>query len=111
MLRFPRPLTPRVREVAVVVGRKVKRGLDLLGSVAVAGVGASIAIACAVQTRQPDAVLLQMANAARKADVPTATGERDFLLMMLGVGVVVLIAGLHKCREWFRPAPIKSAAS
>lgn len=94
-----------------MIGRKAKRGLDLLGSVALAGVGASIAVACAVQTRQPDAVLLQMANAARKADVPSASDERDMYLFILGVGVVVLIAGLHKCREWFRPAPIKSAAS
>jgi uncharacterized membrane protein len=87
---------------ARLTGRFLKRAGELLGAVAVLVVGAGIGIGVALQLRQSDAALLQLAKDVHAA-APSASDERDMLLGVLGVGVFILILGLHMLREWFRP--------
>jgi hypothetical protein len=91
-------------EIARMVGTKTKTALSLLGAVGLAVTGLALGIGAAIQARNPDWVLVQAAMDAHEAHrVPTASDERDFLFAMLGFGVLLLIAGLHAIREWWRP--------
>jgi hypothetical protein len=92
-------------EIARMIGEKVKSGASLLGGVALAAAGTAVGIAAAIEAKKPDSVLVQAAVQAHQIHPPpTASDERDFLFGMLAVGVLLLIAGLHAIREWWRPA-------
>jgi hypothetical protein len=87
---------------ARLTGRFLKRAGELLGAVAVVAVGAGAGVVGALQLRQSDAALLQLAKDVHAA-APSASDERDMMLGVFCVGVFFLIVGLHMLREWFRP--------
>jgi hypothetical protein len=92
-------------EIARIIGTKSKSTLSLLGAVGLAVTGLALGIGVAIEARKPDGVLVQAAMQTHEAHhAPTASDERDFLFGMLAFGVVLLIAGLHAIREWWRPA-------
>jgi hypothetical protein len=62
--------------------------------------GAVFGIAAAMQLRLTDAALLQQAHGSPPT---SATDERTVLLLLVGAGVVVMIWGLHRLHDWFRP--------
>jgi hypothetical protein len=90
------------REWALWTWRKVKRGLALLGAVAVAVMGAVVGYGAAMTVRQSDSVLLQLAQETNAVPL-SAQHERDLFLFMFMVGVVLTIWGLKLAREWFGP--------
>jgi hypothetical protein len=92
-------MNPRVR----VIARKIKRGLALLWALGLAACGANVGIVFGMYARQSDAALLKFAKVVHHAKPASASDARDFVLMMVVVGVVLMIWGLHKAREWFRP--------
>jgi hypothetical protein len=95
---------PRVREIAVALGRKMKRAGDLAGAVMVTGVGAGTGIVAGLQLRLPDTAVA--AQTAGYLPMPVSE-QRDIHLWMLGVGVAILVWGLHSVEAWFRIGPVK----
>jgi hypothetical protein len=99
-----RSIIDRLRPVALKAKDIIVSAAKLGGALALTVFGLAVGVAAAMKVRLPDAVLLQMAKQAdRMRAMPSASSERDFLLMMLGVGIAILIYGLHLVREWVRP--------
>lgn len=95
----------RLHPVAEKAKAIIKSATRFCGALALTIMGAALSVFAASQVRLPDAALLQMAQQelAQQARMASASGERDFFLMMIGAGVVFLICGLHLIREWVRP--------
>ena len=91
-----RPLAANVRDI-------FKSALKLGGALALTVIGAAMGISAALQVRLSDAAMLAFDQAIKRQPAPSASSARDFFLMMIGCGVVVLIWGLHLVREWIRP--------
>jgi hypothetical protein len=95
-------------EVARMTKEKIDSGLSLLGRAALALTGAGLSIFAAIEARQPDSVLMQHATQVHQAPPPpSASDQRDLLLWLISVGVVLLIGGLYGVMKWARPTPAK----
>lgn len=90
-----------LREWALRMWRKVKRGLALLAAFGMAAFGAAFGYFAARAVRQPDAVLLELARQIHVADPPSA---RDLFLLEFGGGIVLTFWGLYLVHAWFRDA-------
>jgi hypothetical protein len=88
------PVMAKVKDIIV-------SALKLGGALTLTVFGAAMGIAAALQVRLSDAAMLAFEQ--RTHSPPSASSARDFFLMMIGCGVVVLIWGLHLVGEWIRP--------
>lgn len=103
-------LSPRAREIAVVIGRKLKRAGDLAASLTMAGFGAGVATISALYLRLPDTEA-RLAIEAAKVGPMSVTDQRDMGLIFLGVGVVIFVWGAREIEIWFRRASGKTPSS
>jgi hypothetical protein len=99
---MPRLLDPRVREAARMIASRVKRGSDRLGVVLVASAGGGVGIVGALEARQPDGVLLQLAK--KLHGIASAAPQLDLFLILIGGSLCLLSGALEGVRERFRSA-------
>jgi hypothetical protein len=107
---MPHFLSPRARELVVVIGRKFKRACDLAGAVMTTAFGAGVGVIAGLQLRLPDAALTQSAKTG--CYLPMSAGDRrDLDLWMLGIGVGIFMWGARDVELWFRRALHKTPDS